>query len=270
MAMYGKTFVVSGAAHGIGTAVTRTLLEEKANVIGVDIEPLKGSELERVVQSVQLRQPKVGLRFFQHDAADMEAMGRALKGVGRIDGLVNNAGLLGGDASHGGRSLQSWNKIMRAHAQTTFVLTELAYPLMKNGGSIVNMGSIELIMSAPEVVLYTAAKGAVWGMTVAYATTLAPRSIRVNMVSPGNVNTERNKAQYAKPEARELMERFEARTPLKRNVEPEEVANTVLFLLSDRSSAITGQEIVVDCGYTRALWDPSWTKRNLSEIYKNN
>lgn len=243
-----KTVLVSGAANGIGAAVTRALLAKGAFVIGVDIEPFNGSELQR--NEVYTYPPKP-FWFFQGDVAnpfDIEAVaGR------RLDGLVNNAGLLGGDASHGGRTLESWNKMMRAHAQTAFVVTELAYPLMKNGGSIVNIGSIELLMAAPEVVLYTAAKGAVWGMTVAYATTLAPMGIRVNMVSPGNVNTERNKAQYQKAEARELMEHFEARTPLKRSVEPKEVADTVLFLLSEKSSAITGQEIVVDCGYVRPL-----------------
>lgn len=115
-------------------------------------------------------------------------------------------------------------------------------------------------MAAPNVVLYTATKGALLGMTVAYATTLAP-NIRVNMISPGNVNTERNKAQYQDPDSQKIIRHFEARTPLRRSVEPEEIADTALFLLSQRSSAITGQDIVVDCGYTRALWDPGWVSK---------
>ncbi len=266
MEFEGKIVMVSGGANGIGAALVIRLLDQGASVIAVDTEPFNGSELEKQVTHDNLR-------FFQNDAADWQAMEKIFwDELSRknlfLHGLVNNAGLLGGDASHGGRNLDAWHKMMRAHAQTTFVPTEACHPLMRKGGSIVNMGSIELLMAAPEVVLYTAAKGAVWGMTVAYATTLAPMGIRVNMVSPGNVNTERNKAQYREGEAKELMRRFEGRTPLGRSVEPEEVADTVLFLLSKASSGITGQDIVVDCGYIRALWDPSWTKGDLREIYK--
>lgn len=190
--------------------------------------------------------------FIEDDASNMEAMLRRLRQFDRLDGLVNNAGLLGNDSFHGGRTIEALSRMMKAHVQTTFVLTELAYPRMGSGSSIVNIGSIEVDMAAPNVVLYATSKGALLGMTIAYSVSLAP-DIRVNMVSPGSVNTERNKAQFTTPEGQELIRRFEARTPLGRGVEPVEVADTVLYLLSNRSSAITGQNIRVDGGYTRAL-----------------
>lgn len=254
----GKKIIVSGAANGIGSSVFHGLLQEGAFPIGIDLETFSDSELDRKISGAW----KIGQHFdfFQGDASKMRMMRRILATFDRFDGLVNNAGLLGNDDAHGGRSIESFSKLMAAHAQTALVLTEITYPKMKNGGSIVNIGSIEVQMAAPNVVLYTAAKGALLGMTVAYATSLAPK-IRVNMISPGNVNTVRNKAQYENSQDRELIRRFEGRTPLKRSVEPEEIADMVLFLLSRRSSAITGQDIVVDCGYTRALWDPSWISK---------
>lgn len=85
------------------------------------------------------------------------------------------------------------------------------------------------------------------------------------MVSPGNVNTRRNIAQYTQNP--EIIRHFEGKTPLGRSVEPGEVADLVLFLLSERASAITGQNYRIDCGYTRALLDPSWTSRDLCDIY---
>ncbi|MDO8435821.1 MAG: SDR family oxidoreductase [bacterium] len=261
-----KMVVVSGAASGIGAAICCELLKTNIIPVGIDVKPFSISELRK--KTLGLWCCGKDFLFYRADASNRRAMKAVFSNLLFVDGLVNNAGLLGGDKAHGGRKISSFKKMMKAHVQTALVLTELSYPLMREGGSIVNIGSLELTMAAPEVVLYTIAKGALWGMTIAYSTTLAERGIRVNMVSPGNVNTERNKAQYESEEGRRLIDRFEARTPLRRSVEPEEVASTVLFLLLDKSSAITGEQIVVDCGYRRALWDPGWTSRDLKEVYK--
>lgn len=295
-----KYVVVTGAANGLGTAVSLALLEEGAQVIAIDKEPLAGSELERKVspsvsllsergevvqwESVYYREPlgraveKYQWRhdearklfdeviYAQADASDPLRMQEVFSSLPpAIYGLVNNAGLLGGDDAHGGRlqldnpdlkPLDPWYKMIDAHATGAHVATELAVPRMREGGAIVNIGSIELDMCAPGVVLYAAAKGALLGMTIAYAVELAP-NIRVNMVSPGNINTERNKAQYVK--VPDLIAGFEGRTPLQRSLEPEEVARQVVGLLSPAlSSAVTGQVCRVDGGYTVALWDPKW------------
>lgn len=265
--------VVSGAANGIGAAIFLELLsrkllingrEKKVLPIGIDMVPLEESELSRKLQKKSFFRKK-GFDFFQGDASDFRAMEKVFKDINRIDGLVNNAGLLGGDNSHGGRHIKSLRKMIKSHVETTLVLTELSVPKMTQGGSIVNIGSIETLMAAPDVVLYTTAKSAVWGLTESYAITLAPL-IRVNMISPGNVNTERNIAQYK--DNKDLLFSFEGKTPLKRSVEPVEIAREVLFLLSSDSSATTGQNRIVDCGYTIASWDPLWTRTPLKDIYK--
>ncbi len=268
--MKGKRVVISGAASGIGAAIFVRLLESRAYPIGVDILPFAGSELLLKMKSIYGYDVPVKRRLeftlIQADASckddfEKKFFKEFMVNFCSVGGLVNCAGLLGNDPSHGGRSLESFDKMMGAHAKTAFTLTEVIYPLMNYGGAIVNIGSIETFMAAPDVVLYASAKGALHAMTIAYATTLCEKKIRVNMVSPGNVNTERNKAQYKAPETKKIIGRFEKRTPLKRSVEPEEVAEAVMFLLSDKSSAITGQEIIIDCGYTRALWDPGWSEK---------
>ncbi|MDD2822980.1 MAG: SDR family NAD(P)-dependent oxidoreductase [Candidatus Daviesbacteria bacterium] len=254
-----KTIIVSGAASGIGSCIFEELLKEGASPIGIDLKDFQGSELEQRLRDSSL---KIGhdYEFFSSDAANEDLVHLTLGHVTNLDGLVNNAGLLGSDSSHGGRSIRSFRKMMTAHSETALVLTEFSYRRMKNGGSIVNIGSIETIMAAQDVVLYTSAKGDLWGKTVAYAMELAPYNIRVNMVSPGNVNTEKNKAQYVDPKPKEILRRFEARTPLGRSVEPIEIADPVLFFLSKRANAITGTNLIVDAGYTRQLWDPGWSK----------
>lgn len=254
-----KTILVSGAASGIGSCIFHELLKEGANPIGVDLKDFTESELERRLIDSSFKNGH-DYEFFSSDAADEDLVHLTLSHITHLDGLVNNAGLLGSDSSHGGRSIRSFRKMMAAHTETALVLAEFSFPRMKGGGSIVNIGSIETIMAAKGVVLYTAAKSALWGATVAYAMELAPHNIRVNMVSPGNINTEKNKAQYKEPESKEILRRFEARTPLGRSVEPVEIADSVLFLLSKRSSAITGVNLIIDAGYTRQLWDPGWNK----------
>lgn len=247
--MKNKVIIVSGAAGGIGTAILNHLLEIRAIPIGIDI---RDSELAADKKE----------NFFQGDASNTWQVSKIIfrirKKFGSINGLVNNAGLMGTDGSHGGRSAELFDKMIKSNTKTALVLTEACSPFMEEGGSIVNIGTIDLHMAPPDAICYVASKGALWGLTQSYSVELAKRGIRVNMVSPGSVATERDRALFKKSPA--LIKGFVGRTPLKRQVKPIEVAKATAFLLSDESSAITGQELIVDCGYTAALWDPCWHK----------
>src|SRR3989344_4603877 len=135
----GKNIVVTGAAQGIGAAITRSLLDQGAYVYAIDLQDFKGSELSTMTTADEQK------NSFVHNSK------RTV-----LSGLVNNAGLLGLEPE---RTLEQWKRYIDAHAKTAFVMTEVCYPLMKEGGSIVNMGSIELEMCSKDVVLYTAGKG---------------------------------------------------------------------------------------------------------------
>lgn len=128
----GKKIIVSGAANGIGSSIFHELLKEGAFPIGIDLESFPNSELAGRI-SGHFWKISDNFEFFQDDASDMTAMQEAIGRFESLDGLVNNAGLLGNDNAHGGRSVEAFCKLMSAHAQTAFVLTELSYPKMVNG-----------------------------------------------------------------------------------------------------------------------------------------
>src|SRR3989344_1353853 len=152
----GKNIVVTGAAQGIGAAITRSLLDQGAYVYAIDLQDFKGSELSTMTTADEQKNSFV---YHKVDASDLDAIKNIFDHNSKrtvLSGLVNNAGLLGLEPE---RTLEQWKRYIDAHAKTAFVMTEVCYPLMKEGGSIVNMGSIELEMCSKDVVLYTAGKG---------------------------------------------------------------------------------------------------------------
>lgn len=251
----GKKIIVTGAASGVGCAICLGLIAEGANPILIDKVDYRNSQFRKIIREKRLEFKES--HYYVCDISKTIELENVVSSIQIVHGLVNNAALLGEDLP-AGRTIDEWDRRMNINARAGFHLVELLEPKMQEGGSIVNIGSIDLRMCAPNVVLYNAAKGAMSGVTVAYAVTLAKRCIRVNMVSPGNIRTTANEAQYRSQEDRKLLDGFERRTPMKRSVRTDEVANTVLFLLSEVSSGITGEDIIVDCGYTRALYDPEW------------
>jgi NAD(P)-dependent dehydrogenase (short-subunit alcohol dehydrogenase family) len=216
------------------------LIEYNAYPIGIDICPWAESELKDIIKNIN----KNKYECYTADASNKNVMNNIISKHKNIYGIVNNAGALGCD---------DYNVMINSHVKSAYTTIELCKKNLLSNGSIVNIGSIETRMSAPNIEPYVAAKGALWGLTIAYSISLADKNIRVNMVSPGNVNTLRNRKQYK--QRPRLSSGFRKRTPLKRFVEPGEVADAIIYLLSGYSSAITGQDILVDCGYTRALWD---------------
>jgi len=242
----GKKIVVTGAAGGIGKNIFMSLIKEGAIPIGVDIKPLRESELIDEWDYVK------GL-YFCKDITNYSAMEELFQKIGKsVDGLVNNAALLGGDSQHGGRTSEAWDKIIGTNAKAAYMLIELLAPGMKKGSSIVNIGSTALDIIEKEAVLYTAAKGALFALTKSYAVQLAP-DVRVNMVSPGNVSSKQNKEFYVTHP--EMLKKIESKTLLGRSVEPQEVADLVLLLLSDKTRAITGEVYPISCGMGLSLFE---------------
>ena len=246
MSFKGKVAVVTGASSGMGAATARALASAGARVNLSDIDK-KGAE-----EKAQ----KTGSEIFVGDVSNSEFCDLTIDSIvqkqGQVDILVNAAGIiLRADALE--TNDDNWKRIMAVNVDGVFFMCRSAIRHMvnKKSGSIVNFGSIWGDVASSGVTAYCVTKGAVHQLTRALALEHAEDGIRVNAVAPGEVNTPMIKAGRDKPPTGdELQELANATIPIKRLAEPEEIAEVVLFLASEKSSYMTGSIVPVDAGYT--------------------
>jgi 3-oxoacyl-[acyl-carrier protein] reductase len=238
MDLKGKVAIVTGASRGIGAAIARELAARGAQVIagyrsGAD-------EAKAICQ-------EIGGRAVEGDVATQAGVDALVAAAGRrIDILVNNAGT-NKDALFLRMSDDDWSDVLRTNLDGTFRMCRAVAEVMltQRSGSIVNITSVSGIRGNPGQANYGASKAAVAAMTRTLAKELAKRSIRVNCVAPGFVDTEMVRKLDAK-----VVEEVIKRIPMQRLGLPEEVAKLVAFLASDDSRYVTGQEWVIDGGLT--------------------
>lgn len=236
----GKTAIVTGAAGGIGMVCARTLLESGAKVAIVDLAPDKAvAELSSLGT----------VKGFALDLSNVDAIGPVVEQVraelGEVEVLVQCAGLMGGKPGLE-ISQADWDRTQNVNARGLFfMMQQVVEQSMKNcGGSIVNFASMAGIrgMHPPMCsAFYSASKGAVVALTMQAAVEWAGLGVRVNCVAPGGVETPAMKEMGFPPEVVEPI-------PMKKLNQPEDVANCVAFLASDKAATITGQTIVIDGG----------------------
>jgi len=244
----GKVLLATGAGSGIAAATTRRFASEGGRVAVLD---LSAERAEAVASELE------GSTAIACDVADEEAVaravGRAHRELGRIDCVLNAAGI----ADFG--PLEEWplerfDRMLSVHVGGTFLVCRNAVPLLReaSGGAIVNIASVAAITAQPFNAPYGAAKAAITGFTRQLALELAPE-IRVNAVAPGRVRTGMTEPLYTsrgggryEEGARQAAEH----NVMKRVAEPEEIAGPVCFLLSADASFITGQVLVPDGGET--------------------
>ena len=238
----GKTTLITGGARGQGAEEARRLVQEGGQVVITDVLDDEGNALVRSLGGQAI--------FLHHDVADEDGWRRVIEQTqqfaGGLDGLVNNAGIVK-LSPIADTTRESFERHQRINELGVFFGMKFAAPLMmaRSGGSIVNISSIRGMRSAGSDVAYVSSKWAVRGMTKTAALEFAPHAIRVNSIHPGVIMTPILSG--LTPEA--LKERA-ARIPMKRIGTVEDVANLVLFLLSDEASYITGAEISIDGGMT--------------------
>ncbi len=249
-----KIALVTGAGSGLGEATAKRFAEEGAHVIVTD---LNTEGVERVAGEITAAGGGATARFQDvTDEADWDAlMGEIIDAHGKLDVLVNNAGIaLTGNVEE--TTLEDWRKTQAVNLEAVFMGTRAAVKLMKErGGSIINISSIEGIIGEANTAAYNASKGGVRIFTKSAALHCAVEdyNIRVNSVHPGFIVTpmlEEGIASLGEEAAAAMEARVTADIPLKTMGEPLDIANGCLFLASDESKYMTGSELVIDGGFT--------------------
>lgn len=247
---HGKKVIITGASSGIGRATAQRFLSDGASVALV-------GRRESALQDIVSRHSGAGNAFpIAADLSDERqteaCMARAAETMGGIDVLVNAAGIL-----KPGRiedtTLELWDQMMNINLRSVFHLMKLAVPhLERSRGNIVNVSSVTGPRSFPGVLAYCVSKAAVDQLTHCAALELAAKGIRVNEVNPGVVVTQLHRSGGMKEEAyAAFLEHSKTTHPLGRVGNPEEVADLIYFLASDRAGWITGATVSIDGG--RAL-----------------
>lgn len=244
-----KVAIVTGAALGLGYAAAKRLAEEGAKVAITDVLDTEGQKA--------LREIHPNVEYWHMDVSKESEVKSVFAEVfakwGRLDVLVNNAGISGANKPTDELTEQEWDSLMAVNVKGVFFCTKhaIAYMRKSGGGSIINLSSIYGMIGAGDVPAYHASKGAVREMSKNDAILFAKDKIRVNSIHPGFIWTPMvenfAKSTGAAAEARKALD---ALHPLGHIGEPDDIAWGVVYLASDEAKFITGSELVIDGGYT--------------------
>lgn len=240
MNLSNKIILVTGGSSGIGEAIVRKCVEYGAKVVFTynsgkeNAEKITG-ETDTIALSCDV----------SNEAACNKVVDEVVKKYGRVDVLINNAGIYSGAEIDNSRFMEVWEKVMKVNLNGSIYFIRAVVPFMKKqkSGKIINITSIHSVEGTPEGTAYHASKSALDAVTRVLAVELAPYNINVNSLAPGAIKTPIWNG-TSEEEEREITKRI----PMKRFGRPEEIAGPVAFLASDLSSYLTGQTIFVEGG----------------------
>jgi NAD(P)-dependent dehydrogenase (short-subunit alcohol dehydrogenase family) len=244
----GKVALVTGATSGIGQACALAFAEAGASVVGVGRKSDALKELKAKVTEIG-----VDVLTIEADLAETEAPARVVENAvhvfGGIDVLVNAAGHISNGTIEN-TSLEAWDDMMNVNVRAVYQLMQQALPsLIERRGNIVNVSSVTGLRAFPGVLAYCVSKAALDQLTRCASLELAAKGVRVNAVNPGVVVTQIHKRGGMKDDAyAAFLEHSKTTHPLGRTGRPEEIADLVLFLASDKASWITGATYSIDGG----------------------
>jgi D-xylose 1-dehydrogenase len=237
-----RVVLVTGGANGIGAASVFAFRQQQAQVFFCDTDAAAGTKLAKELGATFRR---VDLR---HEKQVVNWIAKIARAHGRIDVLVNNAACDPRIPLHE-LTTKRWDDLFAVNLRAAFWCSRESAPHMRRGSAIVNLASITWHIAPPQMAAYVATKGGILGFTRSLARELGPRRIRVNAVSPGWIMTERQLREYVTPAVKRLIKRSQC---IPDRIQPPEIAEVVLFLASDGSSSITGQEILADRGWAHS------------------
>jgi len=244
MRLHGKSVVVTGSSRGIGAEIARLFASEGASIIVNCHQDLEGVKVVADGIKASGGRAEICIADVRDSRSAERLIESAVKSFGKIDVLVNNAGIVK-DALMENMTYEHWREVMDTNLTGVFNCSKAAYPVMKDRGhgKIVNISSVVAEMGNIGQVNYVSSKAGVIGLTKALALEFARSNILVNAVSPGFTNTRMVQALPDK-----IKEKIVARIPLKRFGETQEIAHAALFLASDESNYITGHVLSVNGG----------------------
>jgi NAD(P)-dependent dehydrogenase (short-subunit alcohol dehydrogenase family) len=242
----GRTIVVTGAARGVGRAIARACAEANARLVLADVLADAGRAVADELGELS------ETRFIPINLDDPDSISAFARDVeqreGEIHGLVNNAAIA---TNVGGKTfdeidLELWDRVMRVNVRGTWLVTRALAPLFATGGQgrIVNLASDTALWGAPRLLAYVASKGAVIAMTRSLARELGPRGIGVTVVAPGILRCEAT--EYVPAERHRM---YETGRAVPGPQHPEDIVDTVVFLLTPAALALTGQVLPVNAGF---------------------
>jgi len=253
-----KVGIVTGAADGLGRAVSVSLAKAGYSVVLVDIDRDRLAETERLVAETGSRSLRI-LANVADAAAVQDYVSQAVSKFGRIDGFFNNAGILGPEAPLTEYPDDQFDKVIAVNLKGVFLGLKhvLAVMIKQGSGSIVNTASMAAAGGIPLLSPYVASKHGVIGLTRIAALEAARSGVRVNAVLPGNIQTKMMLEGLTDAEAEQRNALAAALVPQGRMGVPQDIADAVVFLLSDQSRHITGVQLPVDGGITAQVY-PSY------------
>jgi NAD(P)-dependent dehydrogenase (short-subunit alcohol dehydrogenase family) len=251
MVTQGDVAIITGAGQGIGKAIARRLLEDGYRVVIAEIDPAAGKETEAELSA--LGEVVFVPTDVRSDEDIRRLVERSVQRFGRINALVNNAGIfIEESVPLAELGLEEWRRVIDTNLTSVFLCSKHASAfLRKTRGAIVNIASTRALMSEPNTEAYAASKGGIVALTHALAVSLGPE-VRVNCISPGWIETSAWKKKDVRHEAK-LRPEDHRQHPAGRVGRPEDIAAMAAFLIDPRNGFVTGANMVVDGGMTRKM-----------------
>ena len=247
----GKAALVTGASRGLGQAMALALAEAGCDLA---VNARSADSLAEVSKKIQRlgRKAVIVAGDVSEEAQVEQAIAATLKAFGRIDVLVNNAGVWEGSFLVRLKK-EDWDRVLKVNMAGAYLVAKAVGKVMlkQKSGKIINISSISGFKPFQQSMAYAATKAAVIQMTKVIAMELGPAGIRVNAIAPGFFDTDMTR-RYQDADAKATLEAYTARIPLRKRGQPEDLSGLIVFLASTASDHITGQTIVIDGGESLA------------------